>query len=154
MIWQMFILDLLDNLPCLRLSRRHMELILWALKETGAREVPLYYLLHMTQELLQNKGPGITSKRFVTSQGNVIWLNDIPSLVAQVSACNLMLTEADTLAGLCQSSSLTPVAFLPGGNGQPSHRVLAGAAPQRYATRYVNPNVLQWAETVLCQRAG
>ncbi|KAF8512714.1 hypothetical protein JB92DRAFT_3143693 [Gautieria morchelliformis] len=40
----MCLIDLLDNLPRLRLSRRHMEMFLWVMKECGAIDVPSQYV--------------------------------------------------------------------------------------------------------------
>jgi len=81
----MFMLDLLWNLPRLRLSRAHMELILWVMKETGARDVPSIDQLHTMEENLKNKRGGISTRRFKSSIGNVFYVNDIAELVGRVS---------------------------------------------------------------------
>jgi hypothetical protein len=39
---QSFLLDILDNLPRIRLSSSQLKLILWPLKELGVQDVPSY----------------------------------------------------------------------------------------------------------------
>ncbi|KAF8494495.1 hypothetical protein JB92DRAFT_3126914 [Gautieria morchelliformis] len=77
----LFLLDLLDNLPRLRLSQRHMQMFLWVLSESGAHDVPSLYALCETQARLRKFG-GVTTKRFESSLGNVMYLNDIPEIIA------------------------------------------------------------------------
>ncbi|KAF8501219.1 hypothetical protein JB92DRAFT_3213844 [Gautieria morchelliformis] len=86
----LFLLDLLDNLPQLRLSERHMQMFLWVLSESGAHDVPSLYALRETQARLRKFG-GVTTKRFESSLGNVMYLNDIPEIIAHDYA-NLQIT--------------------------------------------------------------
>ncbi|KAF8590715.1 hypothetical protein K439DRAFT_1329136 [Ramaria rubella] len=77
----MCLLDLFDNLPHLRLSQRHMEMMLWMLEQVGARDMPSFYALQLTQQKLCSDGPGILTKHFESSLGNVMHCNDIPALI-------------------------------------------------------------------------
>ncbi|KAF8505214.1 hypothetical protein JB92DRAFT_3084144 [Gautieria morchelliformis] len=78
----MCLIDLLDNLPRLRLSRRHMEMFLWVMKECGAIDVPSQYALRQVQAILQ-EACGITTNRFVSSAKHVLYVNSIPEIVAK-----------------------------------------------------------------------
>ncbi|KAJ6528118.1 hypothetical protein B0H19DRAFT_1214630 [Mycena capillaripes] len=49
---QMFMLDLLDNLPRLRLSDDHLKAIIWVIKECGTPNVPSFYALQKMQKKL------------------------------------------------------------------------------------------------------
>ncbi|KAJ7796773.1 hypothetical protein B0H14DRAFT_3093282 [Mycena olivaceomarginata] len=48
----MFMLDLLDNLPRLRLSDDHLKAIIWVMKECGTPNVPSFYALRKMQAKL------------------------------------------------------------------------------------------------------
>lgn len=48
----MLLLDVLDNMPHLRLSNDHMKSILWILKELNVPETPSLYALRETQKKL------------------------------------------------------------------------------------------------------
>jgi hypothetical protein len=45
----MFMLDLLDNLPRLRLSDDHLKAIMWVMQECGTPNVPTFSGLRQTQ---------------------------------------------------------------------------------------------------------
>jgi hypothetical protein len=49
---QMLLLDILDNMPHLRLSNDHMRSILWMLKELDVQDTPSFYALRETQKRL------------------------------------------------------------------------------------------------------
>jgi len=48
----MLVLDILDNMPHLRLSNDHMKSILWMLKELGVADTPSFYALREIQKRL------------------------------------------------------------------------------------------------------
>ncbi|KAF8581934.1 hypothetical protein K439DRAFT_1635790 [Ramaria rubella] len=68
----MCLLDLFDQLLHLRLSRRHMEMLIWILEEVGACDVLSLYAMPLTQQKLHAEGPGIPTERFESSLGNVM----------------------------------------------------------------------------------
>lgn len=77
-------MDLLDNLPRLRLSRDHMQLVLWVMKEAGARDVPSVYQLRNVQKNLKKSCAGIQTRRFRSDLGNIFYVNDLAQIIAQV----------------------------------------------------------------------
>ena len=48
----MLLLDILDNMPHLRLSDDHMKSVLWMLKELNVPDTPSFYRLRETQKKL------------------------------------------------------------------------------------------------------
>ena len=48
----MFLLDVLDNMPHLRLSDDHMKSVLWMLNELSVPDTPSFYALRETQKQL------------------------------------------------------------------------------------------------------
>jgi hypothetical protein len=80
---QMYLLDMLDNLPRLRMSNKHMEAVLFVLKESGARDVPSLGTLRRLQSKLSEK-TSAKPTRHVSTDGNVYYINDIAAQVADV----------------------------------------------------------------------
>lgn len=81
----MLYLDILDNLPRLRLSDEHLKMIMFVMKETGSREVPSFSGFRQFQEKLRAKcAPQTVLHR--SELGNVFHSNDIRSSVAMVSS--------------------------------------------------------------------
>ncbi|PPR03970.1 hypothetical protein CVT26_001073 [Gymnopilus dilepis] len=76
----MFLLDTLDNLPRTRISNSLMSVILWILKETGARDVPSLNHLRHVQTLL--RASGVPTLQRKSPKGNVYSINDPRTLVA------------------------------------------------------------------------
>ena len=70
----MFLLDLLDNLPRLRLSDEHLKMIIWVMKEAGTPEVPSFAALRAKQTEL-TKTLHIQTKRHVSPMGTVFYAN-------------------------------------------------------------------------------
>ncbi|SJL18296.1 uncharacterized protein ARMOST_21882 [Armillaria ostoyae] len=76
------LLDILDNLPRLRLSTSQMQMILWLLKETGATDVPSYKVFRQLQADLRELC-GSSPKAYTSGLGNHFYVNDIRDSVAR-----------------------------------------------------------------------
>ena len=79
----MFLLNILDNLPRMRISNSLMNVFLWILREGGARDVPSLYHLRQVQTSLR-KSAGIPTTQHKSPKGNVYSMNDPCTLVAMV----------------------------------------------------------------------
>lgn len=110
----MFLLDMLDNLPRLRLSDSQMRTILWVMKELGTRDIPSLSTLRRVQEKLR-KDTAVQTTQYKSSESNIFYTNDIASQIAQVrynsifkdSLCLLWMT------GLGKSFGPQVVASIP-----------------------------------------
>lgn len=80
----MFLLDLLDNMPRLRLSDAQMRLILWVMKQADCPNTPSLTALRKTQEELR-RIIGVKTHQYSSQIGNIFYMNDIPKLISQVS---------------------------------------------------------------------
>ncbi|THU93255.1 hypothetical protein K435DRAFT_670511, partial [Dendrothele bispora CBS 962.96] len=76
----MCILDILDNLPRLRISDTMMKLFIWALKECGVNDTPSFYALRKVQKNLCKK-QGIPSMECKSGQGKIFFVNDIREII-------------------------------------------------------------------------
>ncbi|KAH9837655.1 uncharacterized protein C8Q71DRAFT_856855 [Rhodofomes roseus] len=74
----MFMVDLLDSLPRLRLSDDHLQLILWVMKQCGTPDVPGFRELRNLQTQL-TKDIGVKTTHHVSSQGNEVYANGASS---------------------------------------------------------------------------
>ena len=81
---QMYILDLLDSMPRLRLSGAVMKSILWALRELDVPNVPSLWQLRSTQKALAQKIV-ISPSRHESTTGNIFYQNSPEALLALVS---------------------------------------------------------------------
>ncbi|KAJ7053538.1 hypothetical protein C8F01DRAFT_1375116 [Mycena amicta] len=78
----MFLLDMLDNLPRMRVSESLMRVFLWVLREAGAENVPSLEGLRKVQKELRAES-GIPSIPCISPLGNVFFMNDPRAIVAQ-----------------------------------------------------------------------
>lgn len=84
----MYILDLLDSMPQLRLSGAIMKSILWALRELDVPNVPSFRQLRSTQKALAQK-INISPSRHESAMGNIFYQNPPEALLALVRHSNL-----------------------------------------------------------------
>lgn len=105
---QMFMLDLLDSLPRLRVSDDQMKAILWVMKESGAPHVPTFGALRRKQKQLASDVK-IMPTHHASPLGNHFYMNHPAMLLALVSiimdAFRKFLTA---FKGLGQSRSAQP----------------------------------------------
>ena len=79
-----FLLDVIDNLPRLRISGSFMKVILWLLRELGVKGVPSFDGLRKMQKLLREK-QGVPTINWMTPKGNAFSFNNPITLIANVS---------------------------------------------------------------------
>ncbi|KAI0696508.1 hypothetical protein BC835DRAFT_1405920 [Cytidiella melzeri] len=77
-----FLLDTIDNLPCMPISDALMKLFLLVSNEAGVRDVPSFYRLRKTQKELCACS-GIPTVHCESARGNIFFVNDPRTLVAQ-----------------------------------------------------------------------
>ncbi|KAJ7099940.1 hypothetical protein B0H15DRAFT_771035 [Mycena belliarum] len=75
-------LDLLDNLPRLRMSSSQFKMILWIMKECGARDVPSFNAFRAMQKHVRQM-TGVRSEAHKSDLGNLFYVNDIRDLIAK-----------------------------------------------------------------------
>ena len=113
------LLDIVDNLPRLRLSSSQFKIILWLLKQCCVPEVPSYDSFRKLQNSLRTTcGSEPTSE--TSSLGNKFSVNDVQTSVAKV--INYFLTfiiiedSMPLIPGLHKSRSCQAHAILSGGD--------------------------------------
>lgn len=79
----MFLLDLLDNMPRLRLSDDHMKFIMWIMVELGVPNVPSLKALRKMQDTL-DKNINVPTNQHLSMAGNVFYMNSCIDLCALV----------------------------------------------------------------------
>jgi hypothetical protein len=83
----MLVLDILDNMPHLRLSNDHMKSILWMLDELNVPDTPSLYALRETQKKLADK-MDIQPHEHISALGtkfHAIAPEDLLALVSDIS---------------------------------------------------------------------
>lgn len=83
---QMMLLDILDNLPRLRMSSSQFKVILWLLKECHVKDVPSFDSFRKLQRRLA-KTCGSEPTKHTSSLGNIFYVNDVRQSVAKVRSC-------------------------------------------------------------------
>ncbi|KAF8056083.1 hypothetical protein FPV67DRAFT_1732296 [Lyophyllum atratum] len=76
------LLDIIDNLPRLRMSGSQLRMILWLLKESGVRDVPSCDAFRKMQTSLRDLC-GSIPKHYTSSIGNHFYTNDIRESIAR-----------------------------------------------------------------------
>ncbi|KAJ7440424.1 hypothetical protein FB451DRAFT_1443354 [Mycena latifolia] len=76
----MFMLDLLDSLPRLRLSDDHLKAIIWVMKECGTPNVPSFYALRKMQARL-TRAVGLKPKHHTSALNNQFYMNHPNDLI-------------------------------------------------------------------------
>lgn len=82
----MFFIDLLDNMPRLRLSDDQIKAFLWVMRECGTPNVPSFKALRKLQAQL-TKDIGMESELHVSSLGNGFFSNQPHTLFKLASIC-------------------------------------------------------------------
>ncbi|EJD45161.1 hypothetical protein AURDEDRAFT_165704 [Auricularia subglabra TFB-10046 SS5] len=85
------ILHLLRIIPRMRLSDSQFKLILWAMCECGARDVPSFYALHKLEAKLRTS-IGAATVQHTSELGNVFYSNDIRDTIS-MELCNPQVAE-------------------------------------------------------------
>ncbi|KAJ7466179.1 hypothetical protein B0H11DRAFT_1733316 [Mycena galericulata] len=75
-------LDILDNLPRLRLSSSQLKMILWIMSQCGAKDVPSFNAFRAMQVHIR-KMTGVRSEAHKSDLGNLFYVNDIRDLIAK-----------------------------------------------------------------------
>ncbi|KAJ6563490.1 hypothetical protein B0H10DRAFT_1929455 [Mycena sp. CBHHK59/15] len=77
----MCFVDILDNLPRLRLSSSQIKMVLWIMRECGARDVPSFKALRATQKRIRDTC-GIKTDPHKSDLGNLFYTNDVRDLIS------------------------------------------------------------------------
>lgn len=80
---QIMMLDTLDSLPRLRFSDAQMEVLMFAMRELGVRDVPSLRTFRRAQKKLRTE-ISHPSNRCESVRGNIFYINDIATQVARV----------------------------------------------------------------------
>ncbi|KAJ6623011.1 hypothetical protein B0H10DRAFT_1637815, partial [Mycena sp. CBHHK59/15] len=76
------LLDIIDNLPRLRMSSNQFKMILWILKECNVSNVPSYNGFRKMQNRLRELC-GSAPKSYMSTVGNRFFVNDIRETIAR-----------------------------------------------------------------------
>ena len=77
------LLDVLDNLPRLRLASSQFKMILWLLKECRVKDIPSFGAFRKLQHKLRGSC-GTRPTVHTSSVGNIFYTNDVRESVARV----------------------------------------------------------------------
>jgi hypothetical protein len=152
----MFMLNLLDNLPRLRLSDDHLKAIIWVMKECGTPDVPSFYARRKMQKK-STQDVGLQPRHHTSSLDNQFYMNhpnDLIRLVRSAHCCIQIINL--NMAGFFKPACPRTLEFLSRshdiGNGILASRKMG----VRARGRRLEPNVgkLDWsvAPALLHQR--
>ncbi|KAJ7195190.1 hypothetical protein GGX14DRAFT_537297 [Mycena pura] len=77
-----FLLNIVDNMPRLRVSNSLMRVFLWILQESGAKNVPSFDRLRKVQKQIREEY-GIPNIPCKSAFGNIFYMNDPRAIIAQ-----------------------------------------------------------------------
>lgn len=86
----MFFLDLLDNLPRLRLSDDLMKTVIWIMQECGTPNMPTFGQLRKRQKILSQQA-AVKPEKHTSALGNVFYMNNPAHLLSLVSIFRLQM---------------------------------------------------------------
>jgi hypothetical protein len=90
----MFMLDLLDNLPRLRLSDDQLKTIIWIMRECKTPDVPSFTALRKKQAQLTREVK-LQTLRHTSAMGNEFYMNHPAELLALVSISSSLVALSD-----------------------------------------------------------
>ncbi|KAF8958957.1 hypothetical protein BDZ97DRAFT_1667763, partial [Flammula alnicola] len=77
-----FLLDVLDNLPRLRLSSSQLKMVMWVMKHCNPTDVPSFSSFRAKQRRLQ-KACGIKTVQHTSELGHIFYVNDIRDIISK-----------------------------------------------------------------------
>lgn len=80
------LLDIIDNLPRLRLSSSQLQIIMWLLQQCRVQDVPSFKAFRKMQEGFRDT-VGSKPTPHTSSLENLFYVNDVRDAVARVSYC-------------------------------------------------------------------
>ncbi|TFY61280.1 hypothetical protein EVJ58_g4612 [Rhodofomes roseus] len=110
----MFILDMLDNMPRLRLSTDHLKLFIWALNELSVPDVPSFKKFREMQDRL-TKLTKIRTSLQRSATGEPFYQNSVPDLLA-LDWANPEISRAPWLHAVSVHATAPDEAHLTGPN--------------------------------------
>ena len=78
----MCLIDILDNLPHLRLSSSQLRMVLWAMKKCNPADVPSYETFRTVQKTFRET-MGVRTVKCVSDLGNIFYINDVRDIIAR-----------------------------------------------------------------------
>ena len=97
-----FLLNIVDNLPCLRILSSLMKVILWLLQEIGVAKVPSFDHLRKIQKQIKEEWI-VPTIQWMSPKGNAYSFNNPRAIIANVSGLNLNISCNLHIKGLVQS---------------------------------------------------
>jgi hypothetical protein len=66
-----------------------MEMILWVMQRINPADVPSWKQLRQTQECFKTQCGGISMRKYISSVGNILYLNDIGKMVGPMTSLGI-----------------------------------------------------------------